>query len=304
MKVLDVLKKLARATAVTCAIGMFAGSALAQTGRTDPVEGPDPFSHANELREGGRLEEALEAYTAYIKEHPKSGAAYELRSAVLGELKRYEESLDDSELALAYLTIPRDRARTAYAKCQSLIILNRVGEAALACVESAKFDPTYAMAFVGLGKIAVGADLWEKAAMALDRAIELDPTISAAWTYRALTHLQQGNRRDALVAAEKAVELDPNDLRALEVRAVSYGLNGRFQEMLDDATRVVEFEPPMAGAHLLRGKAFAFLGRFDEAIAEFEAEPAREAAEAAIADVRKQLTSARSDKPVGPVVVQ
>lgn len=258
-----------------------------------PSPGSEYYIKAEALREAGKNEEALEAVNEAIRLNPKGGSAYGLRSGILGNLGQHPEGIADADLAMKLATSNRAKAAAASNKGFNLTQMGRKREALEAYRLALQFDPRFAMAHFGRGKLFYFLGMWKEAHSALKRALDLDDYIGAAWAYLAEVQYRLGEVEDGFESAQKAVELSPQDPRSFRARAIGYQLKEQYEEMLADATQAVEIDPTRPRAHLLRGRALAFLGQMDEALAEYAMEPDHDAVAPYLGKAHQQMYGSR-----------
>lgn len=253
----------------------------------------DPYLKAEALRKAGENEEALQSVNEAIRIAPRRAEAYALRSGILGNLGQFAEGIADADIALKLSDNPRIMAAAASNKGFNLIQLGQKREALEAYRLALQYNPRFAMAHFGRGKIFYFLGMWAEAQRALEKAVSIDSDIAAGWAYLAEAQFQLGDISSGEISAQNAVDLAPDDSRSFRARAIGHELNKRFEEMLADATRALELDPSRPRAHLLRGRALWLLGRQDEALAEYAQEPDRKAVAPFLAGVHNQMYGSR-----------
>jgi len=154
-------------------------------------------------------------------------------------------------------------------------------EEAVALYQQAlELDPTYAPAYVGLGRtyrnMMVTGQMDREAATplsyeALSTALKLDPNLPEAHTRLGLYTLE--NSQDTAAAAKyylRAMELNPNDPAAMQGVATLSGFLGDYEQMVKLNELAVQRDPVDALGYQSLGGAYALTGRLDDARRTFE----------------------------------
>ncbi len=256
-------------------------SAQVPRGVTDDTQAQDRYYlRAVELRNSGKNLEALAAINQAIWFDSNCGKCFGLKSGIEGNLQMFADGVADGHHGMIKSKTPRDKAIAAYNKGFNLGGLGRNSEALEAYNLSIEFDPTYAMAHFGKGKVYYFLEGWADSKKALEEALRLNPNHGASWAYLAEAQIGLRDLKAGAISANRAVELAPSDARSFRARTISNYWDGNYAAMLADATRVLELDATRHHAHLLRGHSLKLLGRESEAAVEYALEPDRKAVEA------------------------
>jgi len=142
--------------------------------------------------------------------------------------------------------------------------------------EAIELDPTYALAYAGLGEgyIPLGfychtapEDAFPKAKAAAEKALEIDPDLAEARSVIAST---KGSYDFDLQGAERearaAIKQNPNYARARQVLAQSLILLGRFDEAVAEVRRALDIDPLSFHMNAAMVMTLHFAHRHEEAI--------------------------------------
>ena len=179
----------------------------------------------------GDLEPALASLKAALRLRPAYGGAQRNLGLLLARMGRWRDAEDVLRRA------PPDDADAQYWLGNTLVNLDRPGEAAACFREALRIRPDFAEPLCYLGSILVDQGRHAEAIAHLRRAIELKPDLADA-------HVGLGN---AQVAG-----------RQLEDAALCY-------------RRALELDPRLLQAHVNLGNVLTDLGRQDEALRAFDA---------------------------------
>ncbi len=120
-----------------------------------------------------------------------------------------------------------------------------------------------------LGKILIGQQQFDKAAVVYDSLVVEKPD-NAAYQYNLGVSLKQGkNYKDAAEHLEKAVQLKPDFALAYQELAGCYNELGRYTDAINMAKKGTEYTDKKAGLYVQWGESLEKVGSYDEAIAMF-----------------------------------
>jgi tetratricopeptide (TPR) repeat protein len=198
------------------------------SGETDPLKLAQSTLACNKLEESLRL---FDKGLLDMKPMERVIAETHFYKAVaLSRLKRDEEALAETELALAL----QPHYASAFAqKCRSLRVLKRLIEALAACQNATRENGAVALAWRETGAVylVMGIDrvqdqsteskaLYEQALATLDISLQADPNDPKAWNNKCIALYRLGRLTEALAAADQALRLNPDFVDALLERAV------------------------------------------------------------------------------------
>lgn len=262
--------------------------------------GPAPLPRATELREAGRLAEALAVLDRALEREPADIAALRLRADIHRQRGDFPRALADLDRVVAS-SPDHPPTLLVRAAVQRLVGMPRKALAdASRAIELAPSDPVAyrerAACYLDLGQTARAvADLdWalklapsdgetlrararahvrggnlDAAARDLSRAIELDPRDAAAWHIRGQIRAARGDNAGGLADVDRALELRPRTAQMLRTRATLRKLTGDLEGALADIDLAVELAPRSSGAHLIRGNLRRASGNHAGAVAAY-----------------------------------
>jgi serine/threonine-protein kinase len=147
-------------------------------------------------------------------------------------------------------------------------------DAAIAHFERAiQLDPNFALAYDGIGASYVnrvfkgfgGADDYERAEEAFNKALALDPNIVEARMLMVFVYLWRGKKQEAWEEVKRARREAPNEPVVHFVKALLHRLDGEYGRALHSYDRLVRLDP---AAHVVasysRALVYMYLGQFDE----------------------------------------
>jgi serine/threonine-protein kinase len=147
-------------------------------------------------------------------------------------------------------------------------------DAAIAHFERAvQLDPNFALAYDGIGASYVnrvfkgfgGAEDYERAEEAFNKALALDPNIFEARMLMVFVYLWRGKKEKAWEEVKRARHEAPNEPVVHFVKALLHRLDGEYGRALHSFDRLVRLDP---AAHVVasysRALVYMYLGQFDE----------------------------------------
>jgi len=209
----------------------------------------------------------LELLNQAIEENPEDIASIMDRSYTLGELRRYDEMLLDSQRAAAM--------RPKWALCQgylgrALLKNNRNPEAIAAFARAIELESNDALWWAGRAIAFNNARQFESALFDANRAIELDPANAQAYSLRGKVRSRTGEPGEGLLDCAKAIELEPGNEENYINRIGIYSQIGDWNKLLLDADRVTELVPNDPRGPRWRGLASFQQSSYETAIAAFD----------------------------------
>jgi serine/threonine protein kinase/tetratricopeptide (TPR) repeat protein len=153
-------------------------------------------------------------------------------------------------------------------------------DAAIAHFQSAiQLDPNFALAHDGLGAAFVnrvfkgygGAEDYERAEAAFNKALVLDPQIVEARMLMVFVLLWRGEKQKAREEVARMRREAPNEAVVHFVKATLHRLDGEYKRALHSYDRLVRLDP---AAHVVasynRALVFMYLGRFEDTLRELD----------------------------------
>lgn len=246
------------------------------SGETDPLKLAQSTLAHNKLEESVRL---LDKGLLDMKPMERVIAETHFYKAVaLSRLKRDEEALSETELALS---LNPHYAIALVQKCHSLRLLNRLKDALAACQKATEENGTLAMAWRETGAVylTMGVErlqdqspesiaLYEQGIAATNMSIQADPADPKAWNNKCVALYRLGRPRwpDALAAADQALRLKPDFVDALLQRAVVLKNMGRIDEAIAMYRRLTQITPHDTEAWSNLASALERKGDFTKAL--------------------------------------
>jgi tetratricopeptide (TPR) repeat protein len=226
------------------------------------------FERARDLREGGRLAEAVAAYEEALVLRPDSLAAHFNRANALQAMDRHAEAVAGYERLLAAAP---DDALALNNRAVSLAALGRAADALASCDAALALRPDYPEALNNRGNALAALGRLGEALACIDRALALRPREAAAWSSRGRVLQQAGRHEDALQSFTAAVRWRPGDAGTLCDQGVALQALGRYAEALDCFGAAAAADRASIAAHTNRGNALVALARHQEALDSYAA---------------------------------
>ncbi len=193
------------------------------------------YNTGNQLKEAGKLDEAIGHYQQALQVQPDCVEAL-------------------NQLGAAYY------------------LQGKIGEAIALVQQAIKIQPDFAEAYKTLGNLLQAQGKLDAAMRAYTKAIEIKPDLAEAHANLGSMFYQQGRLDEAIASYKRAVALKPDLAGAYwNLGNVSNQL-GRLGEAIAYWQRALALKPDLGGAEfqLKLGNAFLVLDKFDEAIKSFQ----------------------------------
>ena len=199
----------------------------------------------------------------------------------------------DEQAALAQPTTGNAAAYEEYLRGRDLFSRFIFRTVALADCDAAikhfsraiELDPGFALAYDGLGASYVnrvhkglgGAEDYERAEAAFNKALELDPNLIEARMLMVFIYLWRGQKQKAREEVAQMRSQAPNEAVVHFVKATLHRLDGEYDRALRSYDRLVRLDP---AAHVVvsynRALIFIFKGQLQEAMSELDQATASE----------------------------
>lgn len=234
----------------------------------DPHYSEYYFDRGNLYRRLQRNEEALADYENAIRYSPPYPEAYYNRAGVLSALDRDEEALADYNYVLEldpdYVDALINRASMLYEQGELEAAWRDVAHGLALSPDNAQFLST-------LGLIALAEERQDEAQQAFTAALEHDPSLVAAWTNRAVLFFEQGNVEAAIADLTHALELEQN-ATVFYNRGLAYQAREQWQQAIDDYDQALALDQAdMQDILYQRGVCYFQLGNKEQARLDFAA---------------------------------
>ncbi len=142
-----------------------------------------------------------------------------------------------------------------------------------------ELDPNFALAHCALGgayanrviKGFGGAEDYERAEGAFEKALALDPKLLEARLHMIFIYLARGEKQKARAWVEVMRREAPNDVGVQFVSATLARLDGRYEDALEGFSRMLKVNPAeRVVVSYNRARVLMYQGRFDDALAELD----------------------------------
>ena len=227
------------------------------------------YNRARALQELGRLEEALPAFEAALREQPDYPEALNGLGNVLCDLRRHSEALD------AYDRVLQQRPEHLGALINRSNVrrtLGRFEDALLDCDAAVRFHPGSADAHLSRAQLLASEPARRDEALAeFDMANDLRPGDPAVLFGGADLLLVAGHFEGALVAFDAARAAGADAAEVLNKRGLALYFLDRMQEALHAFEAAVTLRGDFVDALNNRGLVFDAMGMADRAAADFDA---------------------------------
>lgn len=250
----------------------------------------------------GRNDDAVAKLSQVIESAPDSGEAFLLRAVILYNLRKYEESLKDSDMAVTLLpasakalshrglvksklgdldggirdcdkAIEMEPNNVDALKSRAMAKHNKgdIAEALKDYDHALKLDPSDAATYCNRGNAKRAVQDYEGALKDYTRAIELSPDDSTAFLNRGLLKHEKNDLSGAQEDYGRAMKLDPRDDTAHNNMGIILKEEGKLDEAIAEYSKAIELNPQSANALANRGLAKSDSGDLKGAIADFSA---------------------------------
>ncbi len=185
---------------------------------TPPPQKPEAtalLSQANQLREAGEYQKAIEVYDQAIALKPKLAQAYWGRCESLNKLQKPADAIVSCNDAL---DLKRNYAEAYWSKGNALEQQELPLEALQLYEKATKLKPDFAEGWVSYGIALQGFGRSVEAIEALDKGIALKRNSADAWSTRGGALWNLGRFNQALPSLDKALQIQPNHPEALKLR--------------------------------------------------------------------------------------
>ena len=255
------------------------------------------FLTALEHQKRGELEQAESLYRKALELAPDRPSIINNLTAVLLQLKRYEEArswcekllatdannvaalinlgncrlmLDSAQAALASydhaLAIDPDSIEDLSSRSKALIDLERPAEALASCDKALAIQPDYADALNNRGGALQNLKRHTEALASYDKVLALKPDDADALYNRGNVLLSLKRHAEALASFDQAIAITPDHAQALSNRGDALLHLAKFEEALASYNRSLAIKPDYAEVFSNRGNALQNLRRYQEAL--------------------------------------
>lgn len=214
--------------------------ALQGDGKWDESGPSDAFLQQSQaLAALGRSEEALASIDHALNLQPNWAIAWNAKSVILWQAKKYAEALQASDRTL-------------------------------------ELAPQYFQGWLNRGVILNAMQRYQEAIAAYDRAVASDLTLVSAtslasgWANRSAVLWRLGQYQEAINSANHAIATDPNSVSAWFNRGLSLDSIKQYKEAINSYQQALRLDPKQVHIWVAKGMAFFHLKCYQEAIKAFD----------------------------------
>ena len=232
----------------------------------------------------GNEGEAMEIWTAGLKEYPSYKGFYSDFALVYRDLKNYNEeqnaleiwlatgkgtAIEHYELGQLLMTSDPGRAFQELRNASALdpefysVVQTLNASLDLAATES---EPVHRLVIIGRGLGLV--DEWGLASRAFEQAVNLDSGNAEAWSWLGEARQHQG--QDGKEELDKALSLDPQDTVVHALRGLYWKRQGLYTNALDEYQQAADAEPENPTWQVSIGEISALNGDLVSALGDYQ----------------------------------
>jgi tetratricopeptide (TPR) repeat protein len=222
------------------------GRALLLDPQTDPASTLPYFNDA--------IEYDTKLYTGL------TASIYANRADAYRRLKRYEDALEDVEIALESYS---DHHLALRVKGHIFLEQGNYESAIQYFSRLLRFYPDDLYALALRGNVYFSIEEYDLSLLDLNAAIIHNENYGFALNLRAQIYLMRGEHQKAVDDLNIVLEIDPNYAYGYAMRGEAYGWLGDFDQSLEDLNRSIELYPEGAYAWMSRGITYASMRKYD-----------------------------------------
>jgi len=215
----------------------------------------------------GRADEAVANLTKATALDPGDVEAWYNRGVVLGELERFQDSIESYDRILAL----EPNVDALVNRADALLKLKRANEALASCDEALALQPSHALALCNRGLALAELDRPAEAVAMFDRALAQDPAMAETWNIRGRLLHDLKRYNDAVASFDKAIALDPGSMKVWSNRGQSLLSLQQFDAARASYEKAVAVAAPRTPLEWsIYGDALRGLNRYDAAIEAYD----------------------------------
>jgi tetratricopeptide (TPR) repeat protein len=169
----------------------------------------DDFDRGKEALDNGDDDLAIACFTACIRDHPKSAAAYYNRGLAYGHKQEYDKAIQDFS-------------------------------------EAIRLDPKYARAYTNRGAAYGGKKEYDKEIEDCSEAIRLDPKYVLSYSNRGFAYSLKKEYDKAIQDCSEAIRLNPKFALSYSNRGFAYSLKKEYDKAIQDFSEAIRLNPKEA----------------------------------------------------------
>lgn len=268
--------------------------------RYDNKDGDSLLIEAQKAAAAGQLEDAYTLYSQLIQQKPENAEYYNMRSAILHKMSRYQEAVADDTIAIKlepqnarfynsrgvsfyslqeYEAAVNDYTKAIELQPQTPLYYNNRGislhemeqykEAIQDKTKAIELEPSNADFYSSRGVSFHSAKLYEKAVQDYSKAIELNPSNVVYYHNRAVTLHDMKQYERSLADRKKAIKLNPSNGLYYQQRALTLDMLKQYATALEDYSKAIELEPSNAIFWYSRGLSYSALNQHEKAVQDY-----------------------------------
>lgn len=209
------------------------------------------YSLGVELLRGGKANEAIDEFQAFLRDQPmllEAVSARQLLGRALITEQRWPEAIEQFRLMLTMNPSAAQRREAQAGLAEALYGAQRFVEAAAAYSEFLKASPNDIAALTHLAICFVATGRLDDAIITFRRVVDLDPSNADNERNLANALFDHRDADEASVHAARAVELQPGDSAAHELFGRILAVRGKLEEAEREFDRALQLDPHNADA--------------------------------------------------------
>lgn len=199
------------------------------------------FAQGNVLQDGGKNQEAMDAYTKAIERNPRHSEAYRKRAVSKLRLQQYKEAIPDFDISIQ-LNPSNSSAYVGRGTARRRGLSDRQG-ALSDYTRAIDLDPRHLSAYYSRGELRSEMNDFEGAERDCRQSISLNATYTDGYLCLGFISFRQKNYVHAIGHFSKAIELAPRSHFGYLNRAVAYQEKGDPRAASADLEKVRELNP-------------------------------------------------------------
>lgn len=221
------------------------------------------FEEANQLKQAGKLQEAIIVYHRAAQLNSNFPWVYHNLGEALAENNQLLEAMQAFQRAIE---LNPDSAWSYYQLAEVFLKLGNLPDAIESLERAIAINPNYPEFYNSLGKALFKQGELEKAIGNYRKAIELDSENVIAYQYLGEAFAQKGQLDEAINVSQKAIEINPDLGEAYSILGTALVKKELFQDALNILLEAIEFNPKIPENYHALGNVYAYLKQWDKAI--------------------------------------
>ncbi|KFL34789.1 hypothetical protein JU57_03955 [Sulfurospirillum sp. SCADC] len=217
----------------------------------------------NALRDKGKIDEAIEAFTKALSIDPQYGDAYYNLGVSLHDIGKLDEAVEAFTKALSlnpnYVEAYNNLGVTLHAK-------GHIDRAIEAFIQALTIHPHYADAYYNLGNALYAKNKINQAMTAYEKAIAIHPNYVDAYNNLGVLLKKQGKIEEAIKTYTKALAIHPHHAGVYNNLGTALKAQGKLDEAIEAYTKALSLDSQYADAYSNLGNALYDQTKIDEAM--------------------------------------